>query len=688
MGTRLMTSVPFQIFSWIMFFQAKSLAADPGLWNMFYLVLVNAVFRVLFWKFGGRILALKNGITYYRLIFGASFLFSGFSWSYVALRSFEITGGVTPASMVVFTTVMATSASVTAVFSFDVIWNILIMAVITLPTAYGFLNSPSEGSGLFGLGAVLTGVFFSSMALSVKKLHWQLLRSNEELEEKGIEIRRAHGELKETHGLIQAMLESIDEAFLIFNSAGAFINAPSKKSSQLLGLDLSEAKNLPQILRVQQPAAAEQTLKWLDFAFKEKIPFESMVSSARSVIELDDNRILKVKYHPLRDEEQKIKSLVMTATDITREKAAEKKAEVSRERAELILRIQENKSGFRAFLSDCERVCHSAASWDGNDLDTLKRELHTMKGTAAMFGADSLSKAVHASEIAIRESSPTDLLKTVRARCEDLRRFFMLWKHREMETFTVLGVFGESVLEVSSRKLDEMELEFARDPEAKKFFEGIKSRLLTNDLKEVLSDFELHVQSVAVKLGKKVGFAIVANEQKVLIPVNFHREAFRFFVHLFNNALDHGIEKPDERVRAGKSDTGHITIRYERFSDDAKSWLRILIEDDGRGIDVGRVREKLIKSGRKLSGTESDLDIAMHVFDDGLSTRDTVSEVSGQGVGMGAVRAAILKARGKIRISKTDPQGTTFEIILPDAPEAQQQLVKKVTEAPPRRSAA
>ena len=137
-------------------------------------------------------------------------------------------------------------------------------------------------------------------------------------------------------------------------------------------------------------------------------------------------------------------------------------------------------------------------------------------------------------------------------------------------------------------------------------------------------------------------------------------EFFRSLAHLFNNAIDHGIETPDERKLAGKNEHGKLTLRYSAVDQS----LHLRIEDDGRGIAVEKIRAKLMKTDAAI-GLQSDLQVAMHIFDDGLSTAKEVSDTSGQGVGMGAVSSATRKLGGHIRVAQTGPTGTVFELKIP-----------------------
>lgn len=132
--------------------------------------------------------------------------------------------------------------------------------------------------------------------------------------------------------------------------------------------------------------------------------------------------------------------------------------------------------------------------------------------------------------------------------------------------------------------------------------------------------------------------------------------------HLIRNAIDHGIEAPDERVRRGKGARGKIVLRARYDS----GGIVVQVEDDGRGFDeeaiVARAkRQGLIDGGDILSGS------AIHalVFESGLSTAATVTELSGRGVGMDIVKRDVEAVRGVIDVETHEGAGTTISLRLP-----------------------
>ena len=133
-------------------------------------------------------------------------------------------------------------------------------------------------------------------------------------------------------------------------------------------------------------------------------------------------------------------------------------------------------------------------------------------------------------------------------------------------------------------------------------------------------------------------------------------------VHLIRNAVDHGIETPSERLRAGKEATGHVRIEASKTGGRA----RIKVTDDGRGIDPQIISRSAVKQGiideRENLSLERSLRL---IFRPGFSTLAKATNVSGRGVGLDVVETAVEQAGGEVRVSSEPGRGASFEIHLP-----------------------
>jgi len=133
-------------------------------------------------------------------------------------------------------------------------------------------------------------------------------------------------------------------------------------------------------------------------------------------------------------------------------------------------------------------------------------------------------------------------------------------------------------------------------------------------------------------------------------------------VHLVRNSLDHGIEKPEERIAAGKPETGTITLNA--FHQGGNIVIQII--DDGKGLNKERILSKAIERGLVSEHDRlSDDQINELIFHAGFSTAEQISDISGRGVGMDVVRRNIQELNGTVEVESTEGVGSTFTIRLP-----------------------
>ena len=174
--------------------------------------------------------------------------------------------------------------------------------------------------------------------------------------------------------------------------------------------------------------------------------------------------------------------------------------------------------------------------------------------------------------------------------------------------------------------------------------------------------FQRMVRDLARKLGKDVRMEIrglttqVDRDilEKVEAPLN----------HLLRNALDHGVDTPAERQAAGKSAQATITLEAMHNS----GMLSITVSDDGRGVDLERLRGKIVQKGlvtAEMAPQLSDTELLEFLFLPSFSTRDQVTETSGRGVGLDVVHSVMQEMRGVIRTTTQHGKGTRFQMQLP-----------------------
>jgi two-component system chemotaxis sensor kinase CheA len=170
------------------------------------------------------------------------------------------------------------------------------------------------------------------------------------------------------------------------------------------------------------------------------------------------------------------------------------------------------------------------------------------------------------------------------------------------------------------------------------------------------------VRDLCKDLGKEVDLLIVGEETEV--DKNLIEEINDPLVHLIRNSVDHGVEMPDVREKAGKPRKGTVTLSAEHLGNN----IQISIEDDGKGINPDVIKEKAISKGLISKERAKDLsrqEILNLIFLPGFSTAEKVSNVSGRGVGMDVVKTNVARLRGIINIESETGKGTKIIIKLP-----------------------
>ncbi len=168
------------------------------------------------------------------------------------------------------------------------------------------------------------------------------------------------------------------------------------------------------------------------------------------------------------------------------------------------------------------------------------------------------------------------------------------------------------------------------------------------------------VRDLSREVGKSIG--VVLEGEDTDMDKNMVDEIYNPLVHMVRNAVDHGIESKEERIKSGKPEKGLVQLKaYHRGGS-----IVIEISDDGKGLDKDKILKKAIDNGVINSSQGlSDQEIYKLIFHPGLSTAKKVTDVSGRGVGMDVVKQAVEKLRGKIEINSVYGKGSSIRTFFP-----------------------
>lgn len=179
-------------------------------------------------------------------------------------------------------------------------------------------------------------------------------------------------------------------------------------------------------------------------------------------------------------------------------------------------------------------------------------------------------------------------------------------------------------------------------------------------LQSELMRFQRLVRDLSKDQGKDIDFIIEGGDLE--LDKNIIENLTDPLLHILRNSIDHGIEVPEDRIKAGKAPKGNIL--FKAFYSGAN--VIIEISDDGKGIDAEVIRQKAIAKGLIESDAAlTEKEVLDLIFVSGFSTREVVSDVSGRGVGMDVVKRKLANIRGEVSIESEKGKGTLISITLP-----------------------
>lgn len=175
----------------------------------------------------------------------------------------------------------------------------------------------------------------------------------------------------------------------------------------------------------------------------------------------------------------------------------------------------------------------------------------------------------------------------------------------------------------------------------------------------VFSRFPRLVRDLASKLGKQVELTLQGSSTE--LDKSLIERIIDPLTHLVRNSLDHGIELPETRIAAGKSEVGNLILSAEHQGGN----ICIEVTDDGAGLNRERILAKALSQGLAVHDNMTDDEVGMLIFAPGFSTAEQVTDVSGRGVGMDVVKRNIQEMGGHVEIQSKQGAGTTIRILLP-----------------------
>lgn len=463
---------------------------------------------------------------------------------------------------------------------------------------------------------------------------------------------------------ISSILNSLSQAFMIFDQSGLCLDVFSKSCLPILDFEPT-GKYFWDIVKSSE--LTPQTMKkWLETLFKEPLPFEDLTYLGPQSIHEKDDCYIELKYYPIRDKHNKIQSLVLVAEDLTELKRAQKSANQEKNNAQMVMNIVRNKNEIPSFVRDSKRMItelSESLKQSQPDLEDISRWLHTLKGCASVFSITRLVNICQNSEDIIYQlnqkiKEPHEGFAELQLQLTQIKYEFENFLLKASSVLGVHVIHGESTKEISLHQAQIFyeKLQMQISPELRQ--EYIKTFIAT-PIEKYFNHYNDMMYEIAESEGKKIKSLMVHNGDIPVLP-DMYQNLFTSFVHAFRNAVAHGIETPEERKKAGKEEYGQIEVHCHIQNEE----LHILVKDDGGGIDASRLKTKLVEQKVDISHLSED-EILQTVFKNGLSTLDSANEISGRGVGLDALQLTVKKLGGEAWVRSQRGQGTELYVVVP-----------------------
>lgn len=468
-----------------------------------------------------------------------------------------------------------------------------------------------------------------------------LERQIEDLTRLELDLARRTAELDRRHRDMALILDNVAQGLATVSLDGSIGVECSQAFTRWFGAPDASSRIWSQLAGADPNLAA-----WIQLGFEtlrsDTMPLEVVLSQLPPRLERG-GRQLRVEYQPIGDP---LTALLVVVTDITDELARDRAERTQRELYSVVEKAYRDRSGFLAFIRETNQLvlCRRPA---GVPLDELQRQIHTLKGSAALFGVVSVAEVCHALESAMQ----SEQVAPDRAAWASL-----------VDTWHQFHDRADSLLRISERRSilvdwEEYQAVLASIGDPAPAWAARIRRWGEDATRSHLERFAAQAIELARRLGKD-DLEVEIRDNELRVDTDRFAPLWSALVHAVRNAVDHGIEPADQRVARGKPAHGRLILTTELRGDE----LVVEVQDDGAGVDWPAVAARARALGLPAA-THRDLDEA--VFSNGLSTAREVTLTSGRGLGITALRAACVELGGHVELSSEPGGGTTVRCTLP-----------------------
>jgi chemotaxis protein histidine kinase CheA len=470
----------------------------------------------------------------------------------------------------------------------------------------------------------------------------ELREANESLEQR---VRERTRELGDKNRELRLVLDNIDQALVTIDLDGRLARERSSVVERWFG-----AAGKPFFLDYVSADQRFASLYKLGLsALRDDIlPREVCLDQLPRTLILRE-RIFECRYLPI-EAGNELTALLLVIDDVTERRARERADAEQSELLAAFTALMQDRSGFIAFVQQTQQALEQLAD---PACPTVRQSqlLHTLKGNAATLGLRVIAHQCHAAESELAEHGSV--------RVGTLAGIQTRWAAVTRTVSTVAPTGLGRVIELTEEALARLAARAEQGASGPELVEAL--RLLGREpLVRCLERLAKHAQALVERL-QRPPLQIDVSADDIRLDSAVWARLWSVLVHAVRNAIDHGVELPEERIASGKPRHGRLSFSAHRSHDG----YRLRIKDDGRGVDWASVRRICQERGWP-SRTPADLVAAL--LAPGFSTRAEVTENSGRGVGLSALAEVVRELGGTLQLESEPGQGTCLSLSLPDAP--------------------
>jgi two-component system chemotaxis sensor kinase CheA len=489
----------------------------------------------------------------------------------------------------------------------------------------------------------LLGDSFDQMAAELASSYRELEELNEGLERK---VQERTAEVGARNRDMRLVLDNVAQGLVTIDGAGVMAPEHSAVIETWFG-PVPEGATLPDYLEARSTSFASHLRMGLE-QLQEGFLTRELCVQQLPVSMTAGEREYKLTYLAIGDDDP-IRHLLVVIEDITEAVALQREERAQREVLRAVQHVTNDRRGFLTFRGEATRLLDQVRS--GTDFDEVRRAIHTLKGSAALLELRVVAGLCHKMEDRMAE------LRDLPARSE-IEVLDRHWGELMDALEPFMSAMDREIIEVPRPEIVEL-LTQLRQPNGVQNAQRLIASWELEPVAKPLQRLADQAKGLAVLLGRgDVTCAVEFDHTRLAADV--WAPFWAAMSHVVRNAVDHGLEPPEERAAKHKGE-GHLVFRGSTKGQETI----IRISDDGRGIDWDALRAKA--TAAKLPATTRE-DLVNAMLTDGISTRKERSTTSGRGVGMAAVKKIVQRMGGTLSVESTLDKGTIWTFTLPSNP--------------------